>query len=147
MAFPTTLLSTSIGTSDTYLLNILRAQCERTLAERGKVSSSLQATVESEVVALLPHGRAHVDTVARNLGMSPRTLARRLADESASYGGVLDDLRRDLARRHLKDGSLSLNQIAWLLGYSEVTSFNHAFKRWTGGSPKSARARGAAPGG
>ena len=140
MAFPATRLATPILTADTYLLNILRAQCERTLAERGNASSSLRAMVESEAAALLPNGNAQVETVARALGMSARTLARRLADEKASYGGVLDDLRRDLALRHLKDGDLSLNQIAWLLGYSEVTSFNHAFKRWTGGSPKSARA-------
>ena len=139
VTFPTSLLATPILSADTYLLKILRAQCERTLAERGKASSSLRAMVESEVVARLPNGNPQVETVARALGMSARTLARRLADESASYGGVLDDLRRDLALRHLKDGSLSLNQIAWLLGYAEVTSFNHAFKRWTGASPTRAR--------
>ena len=127
-------------TSDTYLLNILRDHCESMLAERGKVSSALRAMVENEIVQLLPHGKAQVETVASNLGMSKRTLSRRLSEEGASYSTVLDELRRDLSMQYLKDHNLSLNQISWLLGYSEVTSFNHALKRWTGDSPKSMRA-------
>lgn len=95
--------------------------------------------VESEIIAQLPHNKPQIETIAANIGMTTRTLARRLAEEGASYGAVLDELRRDLSVRYLKDRSLSLCQIAWLLGYSEVTSFNHAFKRWTGHSPKRAR--------
>jgi AraC-like DNA-binding protein len=140
MVFPTALLSTPIVTSDNYLLSILKDHCESMLAERGKVSSALRALVENEVVQLLPHGKAQVETVASNLGMSKRTLARRLSEEGASYSAVLDELRRDLSVQYLKDHSMSLNHISWLLGYSEVTSFNHALKRWTGDSPKNMRA-------
>ena len=140
MVFPTELLSTPIPTSDNYLLTILRDHCEKMLAERGQVSSAVRTMVENEIVQLLPHGNAHAAIVASHLGMSKRTLARRLSEEGASYSAVLDELRRDLSLQYLKDSSLSLNQISWLLGYSEVTSFNHALKRWTGNSPKSMRA-------
>jgi AraC-like DNA-binding protein len=71
--------------------------------------------------------------------MSTRTLSRRLADEGATYEEVLDQLRRSLALQYVKQRSLSLSQIAWLLGYEGSTSFNHAFKRWTGHSPSEAR--------
>jgi AraC-like DNA-binding protein len=140
MVFSTALLSASIHTSDTYLLNILKDHCERMLTERGKVSSALRSMVENEIVQLLPNGRVQVETVASNLGMSKRTLARRLSEEGMSYSSVLDELRRDLSVQYLKDNGLSFNHISWLLGYSEVTSFNHALKRWTGHSPKSMRA-------
>ena len=75
------------------------------------------------------------------LKMSPRSLARRLADEGTSYTAVLDELRRDLAMGYLEDTTLEISHIAWLLGYSEVASFNHAFQRWTSSSPKMVRAR------
>jgi len=136
IVLPTELLSTPILTSDKYLLRILKDACEEVLAKRGKVSSTLRAMVENEIVELLPHGKAQVEIVASKLGMSNRTLARRLSEEGTSFAAILDELRRDLSARYLKDQALSLNQIAWLLGYSMVTSFNHAFLRWTGNSPK-----------
>ena len=136
MVLPTELLSTPILTSDKYLLKILKDACEEVLTKRGKISSTLRAIVENEIVQLLPHGKAQVEKVASNLGMSNRTLARRLSEEGTSYAAILNELRRDLSARYLKDPALSLNQIAWLLGYSMVTSLNHAFRRWTGSSPK-----------
>lgn len=141
MVFQTALLETPIPTSDNHLLSILRDYCESMLTERGTLSSELRAMVENEIVELLPHGNAQVERVASNLGMSNRTLARRLSEDGTSYAVVLDELRRDVSVRYLKDHSLSLKQISWLLGYSEVTSFNHAFKRWTGNSPKRSRAK------
>ena len=71
--------------------------------------------------------------------MSARSLRRHLAQEGTSFGDVLDELRRRLAVRYLEDKQIALQQIAWLLGYSEAGAFNHAFKRWTGTSPSRAR--------
>ena len=71
--------------------------------------------------------------------MSQRTLARRLASEGATFSGVVENLRSTLAERYLKNQSLSISQIAWLLGYQEVSAFTHAFKRWTGRTPRVAR--------
>jgi AraC-like DNA-binding protein len=84
-----------------------------------------------------------VDIVARNLGMSRRTLARRLSDEGLNFTDILQRLRRDLAVRYLGDRKLHVSKIAWLLGFNEVSAFTHAFKRWTGKTPREMRTAGA----
>ena len=88
---------------------------------------------------LLPHGKAERQAVAKTLGMSTRTLSRRLADEGTTFDEVVDRLRQSLALRYMKERDLSLSQIAWLIGYEGSTSFNHAFRRWTGCSPSAMR--------
>ena len=88
---------------------------------------------------LLPHGKARKHYVAKKLGLSERTLTRKLADEGATYERVVDQLRHSLALEYVRETGVSLSQIAWLLGYEEATSFNHAFRRWTGRSPSAAR--------
>ena len=90
---------------------------------------------------LLPHGKAKLDEIARKLGVSQRTLARRLAAERLTFSAVLESLKMDLAERYLADEGLSISQVAWLLGYREVSSFTHAFKRWTGKTPRKVRSR------
>jgi AraC-like DNA-binding protein len=91
------------------------------------------------MIQRLPHGTASAATIAETLGMSSRTFARRLAEEGATYSDVRGALRRDLARQYLADRGLSISQVAWLLGYREVSAFTHAFKRWTGKTPRQAR--------
>ena len=66
--------------------------------------------------------------------MSSRTLARQLAEQGLTYKGLLDDVRRKLALRYLND-RFSVKQVTYLLGYSHVAAFGHAFRRWTGSSP------------
>jgi AraC-type DNA-binding domain-containing proteins len=78
---------------------------------------------------MLSKGDAAVTNVAGALAMSTRSLGRRLKEEGTSYTAVLDELRRDLAMQYLEDTTFNVSQIAWLLGYSEVSSFNHAFNR------------------
>ena len=80
----------------------------------------------------------------RQLGLSQRTLARRLASENLSFSDVLENLKVDLGWRYLAENDLSISQVAWLLGYQEVSSLTHAFKRWTGKTPRQARLRMAA---
>ena len=89
---------------------------------------------------MLPHGRLSVKDVARSLGMSERTLARKLSDEGLNFTEVLQQLRHDLAVRYLNDRNLHISKIAWLLGFQEVSTFTHAFKRWTGKTPSQVRA-------
>ena len=87
-----------------------------------------------------------VDVIASRLGLSQRTLARRLARDGLNFTEVMDELRADLAKRHLEDSRLSISQIAWLVGYQEVSAFTHAFKRWTGMTPRQMRSRPRRPG-
>jgi AraC-like DNA-binding protein len=95
--------------------------------------------VEHEVQKLLPHGKAHASTVAKTIHLSVRTLSRRLAQEGTTFAEVVDQVRRTLALQYLKEPGFSVSHIAWLLGYEQASSFNHAFQRWTGRSPSASR--------
>jgi AraC-like DNA-binding protein len=132
-------LTLPLVTGDPHLLETLRSLCDEAARERHTPAETLRASVENEVQKLLPNGTADRRAVARALGMSERTLSRKLANESVTYAEVVDQLRRSLALQYIKERSLSLSQIAWLLGYEGSTSFNHAFRRWTGASPSIAR--------
>ena len=126
--------------ADPYLDNLLLKYCEAATADRTGNVSQLRTRIESAIPSLLLHGRVVVDDVARTLGMSKRTLAGKLSDEGLNFTEVLQQLRRDLAIRYLDDPKLQISKIAWLLGFSEVSAFTHAFKRWTGKTPSQMRA-------
>jgi len=129
--------------ADTHLNDLLLKYCEAALADRGGDLSQLRTKVENAISSVLPHGRVRVDDVARSLGMSKRTLARRLSDEGLNFTEILQQLRRDLAVRYLGDRKLHVSKIAWLLGFQKVSAFTHAFKRWTGKTPREMRTAGA----
>ena len=103
----------------------------------------MRTRVENAISSMLPHGRVLVEDIALGLGMSKRTLTRKLADEGLNFSEVLEQLRRDLAVRYLHDRKLHVSKIAWLLGFNEVSAFTHAFKRWTGKTPREMRATSA----
>jgi AraC-like DNA-binding protein len=138
-SFSNGILALPLLTRDPHLLEALHLIGDEAAKERNTPKATVRALVENEAQKLLPHGKVNRQTVASALGMSERTLARKLAEESTSYEQVLDQLRLSLARQYIKDRGISLSQIAWLLGYGESTSFSHAFTRWTGASPSAAR--------
>jgi AraC-like DNA-binding protein len=127
--------------AEPYLNELLIQYCEEALARRPNPASPIRASVENAIAPLLPHGRARAGEVARALGMSERTLARRLAAENLTFFGIQEAMRQDLARHYLADANLSISRIAWLLGFQEVSAFTHAFKRWTGQTPTQMRSR------
>lgn len=130
-----------IVSADPHLHRVCVKSCEEALARRATKRSPLKVQVENAIATLLPHGQARHDVVAARLGMSPRTLARRLAAEGSSFAAILAETRAALADRYLADRSLAISQIAWLLGYAEIGAFTRAFQRWTGMVPSAARAR------
>ena len=130
--------------ADPYLNDLLLKYCEAALADRRGDTSQLRTRVENAISSLLPHGRVLVEDVARSLGMSERTLARKLSDEGLNFTEILQQLRHDLAVRYLDDHKLHISKIAWLLGFNEVSSFTHTFKRWTGKTPSQMRTTAAA---
>ena len=87
----------------------------------------------------LSNDDAQIDTVAKRLGMTGRSLQRRLKDEDTSFQNLRDEVRRDLADRYLGLG-MSFAEISFLLGFSEPSAFFRAFKRWTGLTPMERRA-------
>ena len=129
----------NVVSGDPYLNELLIKYCEDAISDRQGGRGTLRSDLENEIVQLLPHGKTQMGEIARRLGMSKRTLARRLSSEGLTFAGILADLRVDLAKRHLTDEDLAISQIAWLLGYQEVSAFTHAFKRRTGKTPKEVR--------
>jgi AraC-like DNA-binding protein len=136
VVYPGSIACTSSVGADPYLNALLVRYCDDALAQRRKRSATWQLKAENAAVPLLPHGQARIGRIAAELGVSRRTLARRLASEGRTFRRVLDDLRCDLAKRYLDEQDLPISEIAWLLGYRETSALNHAFKRWTGSAPK-----------
>jgi AraC-like DNA-binding protein len=124
---------------DNYLNNLLRRYADEALAHRPRQYGRIRSAVEDAVPQLLPHGKPSVSEVARRLGMSTRTLSRKLSAEGTAFADILDQLRSALAQDYLSERELPISEIAWLLGYCEVSSFTHAFKRWTGKTPRQFR--------
>jgi AraC-like DNA-binding protein len=141
VAFATTVKQMPVVSADPYLNKFLIAYCDEAHSSRPANRGAFRTGVENKIVPLLPHGKAKAGEVARRMGVSQRSLARRLTSEGLTFSDVLDSLRFDLAERYLADEALSISQIAWLLGYHEVSGFTHAFKRWTGKTPREARHR------
>jgi len=139
IVFPEQVASLPIVGADTHLNKLLRQYADEALADRPQERGGVRADVEQVIPQLLPHGKAKTSEVARQLGLSSRTLSRSLSAEGVSFGKILEEFRAALARRYLKDRELPISEIAWLLGYQEISSFTHAFKRWTGMNPREFR--------
>lgn len=95
--------------------------------------------VKVEIIDQLPSGKVTDSSIADALYMSRRTFHRRLQQEAITFRSILNELRKELASQYIQDSSLSLNEISFLLGFAEISSFSRAFKRWTGSSPSSFR--------
>ena len=139
IGFPAGSAEWALVDADPRLNKILLKTCEESLNARNSKRGLFRITVENTIAPLLPHGQAHADVVAKKLGMSERTLARRLAEEDVSFIEVLQQLKESLAIRYLEDDGMPISRIAWLLGFEEVSSFSHACRRWTGKSPRELR--------
>jgi AraC-like DNA-binding protein len=138
VAYPKAYAYLPVVDADLYLNSLLVKYCDEALSNRRKMSGAWRLGVENAIAPLLPHGQARISEISQRLGVSPRTLERRLACEGMTFSRVLDELRFDLARRYLQERDLPISEVAWLLGYRETSAFNHAFKRWTGKTPKQA---------
>ena len=126
---------------DSYLNSLLVRYCEEALSKRRVQSGVWRSRVENAIVPLLPHGQAKIGEIAKTLGVSRRTLARLLASEGCTFSGILEALRLDLAKSYLREQNLPNSEVAWLLGYAEVSAFDHACRRWTGKTPTQLRAK------
>ena len=124
---------------DPFLNRLMMKSCEEALTIRPSNVSPFRTLVENAIAPLLPHADAQAGTVAKRIGMSKRTFARRLKSEGLTFSQILDELRRDLATRYLEDPALSVSKIAWLLGFHQPSAFTRACRRWTKKSPSENR--------
>lgn len=98
-------------------------------------AQSFGARVRAVVGQVLRDGEPRISEVAQRLGMTARTLQRRLQDEGLGFTTLVDEARLELARRYLADPTLSIAEVSFALGYSEPSAFTRAFKRWSGRAP------------
>lgn len=106
---------------------------------------AFEAELRLRLRALLPSGDGCAAEAARALGLSPRTLQRRLREEGTTFRAVLDEVREREAERLLAPGGPELTELALRLGFSDQTAWNRAFRRWKGVTPTQWRAGGSAP--
>lgn len=118
-----------------YVFGILSAHAEE-LLQQLEQSKTTRGRVESLLMPILHTGEASVDMVASKLGISRQTLFRRLKAEGLTFEKVLDELRHKLALYYLSGKKVSVNETAYLVGFSDPAAFSRAFKRWTGYSPR-----------
>ena len=139
LLFARRLRAEPVVNADPYLNKLLVDYCEQAVAHRVPGNGPARDNIENAIAPLLPHGRVTVDDIARQMGVGRRTLARQLAAEGTSFTDVMKELRHDLACRYLADGAVPVSKIAWLVGFRDVGTFSHAFRRWSGKSPRDYR--------
>jgi len=128
-------LSLKTSAPNQYVFGIFNDRADA-LLKRLEASATLRGRVEALLAPLLHHGEVSMAATATKLNLSRQTLYRRLKAEGVSFEQVVDDLRRDMAKAYLGSEKLSVNETAYLLGFSDRSAFSRAFKRWTGASPR-----------
>jgi len=141
LTIPAAMLDVPLKMADPQAFREAEQICQGQLA---KLHSN--TTLSGRVRRLLlekQNGFPSLPATARRLHMTPRTLHRRLGREQTSYRAILEDIRYRLAAEHLRSGHASVEEIAYMLGYSDPSNFRRAFRRWSGMSPSAYRSRGA----
>jgi AraC-like DNA-binding protein len=135
--FDAALLDRPVPNADASMFQVLQRHAEDLLAARQRATAQprIVAAVRERVAGRLADDRARLDAVAADLGLTPRTLQRKLAEAGASFQAVHDAVRRELAEELLREGRLNLADVAYLLGYREQSSFIRACREWFGVTP------------
>jgi AraC-like DNA-binding protein len=139
--FDAALLAMPVPNADITLYPVLQQHAERLLRERALLEHSIAARVQAAIIRNLAHDRVRLAQVAGELGLSARSLQRKLADAGTSYQAQLDGARHRLAMDYLRQDGLALADIAFLLGFREQSAFTHAFREWSGMNPGAWRDR------
>jgi len=134
LAFTAGYLELPVIMANPEMARLIRAQAEAQM-ERLAEEPEFLRSFKTVLLQGLAIGRVSAEEVARHLGLSVRTLHRRLQDHQCAFRDLLDQLRYDRARHYLEQPQHSLAEVAFMLGYTEQSAFQHAFKRWTGMTP------------
>ena len=135
-------LDQKVPKADPHLAELMRHYADQQLARLPKTDDFLQQ-VRGAVAELLVHGAPRLDDVARLLGLSSRSLQRKLRDEGTSFQGFANEVRTDLAASYLAEGKLAIAEVAFLVGFSEPSAFHRAFKKARGMTPSAFREQAA----
>lgn len=140
LVFDSVYLSLPIVKADPSLCALLDRHANELLARYPR-EDSLVERIRTLMKDELNGGDASLEVVAERIGMSARTLQRKLRALGTSHQELLDEMRRDLAMRYLREPGMAVCEVAYLLGFSESSAFHRAFKRWTGATPNEFRRR------
>lgn len=138
--FPLTLLDMPIRTADPRLFQALEPFLEQQRLGRAAASDFLNQ-LSYHIASSLGSGGASLEMVAKSMGLSQRTLQRRLGEHQLEFRLLVEEVRRSLAEAYVARAEYSLTEVALLLGYAETSSFSRAFRRWTELSPQQYRQR------
>lgn len=138
LCFDSLTLELPIARADPRLSQVLDRHAEELLT-RFPPRDSVVENVRSIIGRELNGGDPSLEFVAQQLSLSPRTLQRKLQELGTSHNDLLDQLRHELAIRYLREREMAICEVAYLLGFSEPSSFHRAFKRWTGVTPREFR--------
>ncbi len=134
LVFKRDFLDRPLRTADPRLFQALVPQIE-TILQGVPKGDGLTAEIQELLAASLKDGRPSLDRVAQELGLGTRTLQRRLKQRGIGFWDLVEGTRRQLAERYLDEGRLTISEVAYLLGYSELSAFSRAYRRWTGAAP------------
>lgn len=123
-----------VATRHPYAFGILSERAAALLASLESVAT-VRGRVERLLIPILHAGEPRMAAIAKQLGTTRPTLYRQLRSEGVSFESVLDDLRFRQALHYLDGKKVSINETAYLVGFSDPSAFSRAFKRWTGHSP------------
>jgi AraC-like DNA-binding protein len=132
--FDADLLNTPMASADAMIESLMRHYGDLRLAALPERRGDLDE-LRREVARMLVKGESGIEQLAKTTGTSVRTLQRRLQNVDINYSELQNEVRKTLALNLLENETLALGEIAFSLGYSEVSAFNHAFRRWVGQSP------------
>jgi AraC-like DNA-binding protein len=131
--------------ADSALGGVIRRRLDTALEKLDTRDQPTDVSTAARVRRLLIEGmgqeKRSVQAIGREMGVSPRTLSRRLVEEGTSFSDIQDQVRHQLALALLNDASVSIAEVAFFLGYAEPAPFHRSFKRWTGTTPQGYRRR------
>jgi|GEM_PF-1543741 len=135
---PRSLLSRPLRQSDTHLYEIIQKAAMEELDRFGQLESPL-TRIANEIATNLAHGACTLPHISAKLGMSQRAVQRLLEKEGTSFRKLSEEIRRSAAERYLRGTDLPMKEIAYLIGFSELSTFSRAVKTWFGVSPRKFR--------
>ena len=140
LVFSASWLEAPLDSADAELRKVMEDNLQR-VSQSLPGNNGLIELVRTHITASLNQGEPTIDYVSYQLGMSKRTLQRRLSEQSNSFMQILDAVRSGKAKTYLTEEQLSPSEVAFALGYADISAFYHAFKRWYGVSPTQFKSR------
>ncbi len=135
LSFAKTYLELPVFLGNSELLETLENLSQRILNRTYKPETYSDQVVKEIYSVLVQEQKMDIELIAKELAMSPRSLQLKLKKEGHSFRSLLEHVKKETAMVYLNDQTVSICEVAFLLGFSDQSSFNHAFKRWTGRSP------------